>query len=173
MFFELIAAVVAGGFGAGAVLIVNTLTGGLLPRWAMPAAAGAAMIGFGIFMEYNWFDRKTGEFPAGVEIVSTREARGFWRPWTYVWPITDGFTAVDSQSIRTNDAAPDQRMAQIVLMARWKAARVVPMIYDCGDTLAALLTDKVEMDDDGTVLKADWKPVEPDDPALTFVCKED
>jgi hypothetical protein len=57
MFLELIAAFAAAFVAAGIVLAVNMATGGRLPRWAMPVAAGAAMLGYAVWSEYSWFAR--------------------------------------------------------------------------------------------------------------------
>ena len=43
MFFELVATFAAGISAAGLALIANHLTGGRLPRWFLPLAAGGAM----------------------------------------------------------------------------------------------------------------------------------
>jgi hypothetical protein len=172
MFFELIAAMVAGLMAAGIVLVLNRITRGGLPKWAMPVAAGTAMIFFSIYMEYTWFDRTTSDFPEGVEIAFTHEARAAWRPWTYVWPLVDRFSAVDRASIRTHDAAPEQRMANLLLFARWAGPKVVPVIYDCAGPRMAPLLDTVEYDAQGAVSRADWAPVPADDPSFSIVCKE-
>ncbi|SNS58500.1 hypothetical protein [Tropicimonas sediminicola] len=172
MFFELIAAIVAGLAAAGGVLLLNRISGGRLPRWSMPAAAGAAIIGFTIFMEYNWFDRTTSDFPEGVEVTFTHEARAPWRPWTYLWPLVDRFSAVDLASIRTNDAVPEQRMVNLLLFARWSGPKVVPVIYDCAERRMAPLLDTVDYDESGAVAEADWGPVPDDDPTFSIVCKE-
>lgn len=172
MFFELIAAMVAGLTAAGVVLVLNRISRGMLPRWAMPAAAGAAMIGFSIFMEYSWFDRTTAEFPESVEVAFTHEARAAWRPWTYLWPLVDRFSAIDRASIRTHEAAPEQRMANLLLFARWAGPKVVPVVYDCAAAQMAPLLDTVEYDERGAVASADWAPVPPDDPSFSIVCKE-
>ncbi|PRY22628.1 hypothetical protein CLV78_106169 [Aliiruegeria haliotis] len=172
MFLELIAAVAAGFFGAGAAMAANWLSGGRLPRWSMPVAAGACMIALAIRMEYAWFETNTADFPEGVEITSTRESSAFWRPWTYVWPMTDGFTAVDLASVRTNDTVPDQAMAKMFFFARWKAPREVQMVFDCTDNRIAPLNDTITFDDSGAVAEADWAMLPADDPTLTTVCKE-
>ena len=44
MFLELIATVFAGLAMAGVVMLVNRTSGGRLPRWTAPVAAGLAMI---------------------------------------------------------------------------------------------------------------------------------
>lgn len=53
---------VSAGFGmAGVVLIVGLilrrLAGITLPRWAVPASVGLAMLAFAVWNEYSWFAR--------------------------------------------------------------------------------------------------------------------
>ncbi|WP_068113618.1 hypothetical protein [Tropicimonas marinistellae] len=172
MFFELIAAITAGALGAGVVMILNSVTGGRLPRWAMPIAAGSAIIAFAIFMEYTWFSRTTDRFPEGVEVAFTHEARGVWRPWTYAYPVIDRFSAIDRASIVASDAAPEQRRAELLLFDRWAQPQMVPVVYDCERTRMAPLFDTVKIDDSGVVVDAEWGPVDPDDAAINIVCKE-
>ncbi len=38
MFFEMVATLVSGFAGAGVVLLLNKISGGRLPKWAMPVA---------------------------------------------------------------------------------------------------------------------------------------
>lgn len=172
MFFELIAAILAGVAAAGVVLLLNKILGGRLPKWLTPAAAGAAMIGFTILMEYTWFDRTTGEFPESVIIANTHEARNLWRPWTFAVPLIDSFVAVDPASMRTNADVPDQRMADLLYFERWRAPRSVPMVFDCVEGRAAPLLDTVTYDDKGAVDGAAWVSVPTGDPTLATICKE-
>ena len=73
MFLELIATVFAGLAVAGVVMLVNRMTGGKLPRWFVPVAAGLGMIGTTISNEYSWYDRTVATLPEGLEIAQTVE----------------------------------------------------------------------------------------------------
>ena len=55
MFLELLAVIIAGFAGAGVMMLVAKLAGNRLPRWLVPVAAGAAMLGTTISSEYSWF----------------------------------------------------------------------------------------------------------------------
>ncbi len=172
MFFELIAAVVAGGFAAGVVMLLNRLVGGRLPRWLMPIAAGLAMIGYTIAMEYTWFSRTSSSLPPGVEVTDTHEADNFWRPWTYIAPVTDRFLAVDTTNIRTNDSVPHQRIADLIAFGRWQTPKVAPMVFDCDARRNAPMLDTVTLDASGAVENAQWAPIQEGDLTLSTVCKE-
>ena len=172
MFFELIAAVVAGGCAAGVVMLLNRLTGRRLPRWLMPVAAGVAMIGYTIAMEYSWYERTSKSLPSGIEVVVTHEASNFWRPWTYFSPVTDRFIAIDVDSIRTNESVPRQRMVDLFAFARWQSPKVLPMVYDCEANRSAPLLDDATLGASGEVENLRWAPVPKSDTSIIAVCKE-
>lgn len=172
MFLELIAAVVAGGFAAGIVTLLNRLSGRRLPRWLMPVAAGIAMIGYTIAMEYSWFSRTSSALPEGIEVVSTHEASNFWRPWTYVTPVTDRFLAIDRGAIRTNEDVPNQRLVDLLSFGRWQKPGIAPMVVDCEGRRGAPMLDNVTIDASGAVENARWAPIPEDDTAFDIICKE-
>ena len=109
MFLELIATFIAGFAGAGAVMLINRILGGRLPRWLTPVAAGGAMLAATIANEYGWYECTVETMPEGMEVATAVEERAFYRPWTYLVPYTSRFIAVDTASVRTNDALPGQR----------------------------------------------------------------
>lgn len=172
MFLELIAAIIAGAAGAGVVLLANRLMGGRLPRWLMPVAAGAAILLFAIRMEYSWFNRTIADFPESVVVTETHQARGFWRPWTYIFPLTDRFVAVDTAALRLNPDVPDQRMADFLFFGRWQPARTMPMVVDCAARRGAPLGESVTFESSGAVAEAQWAPIPEGDAAFEAICKE-
>ena len=87
MYIDIITIIVAGFAAAGIVLILNRLTGRRLPRWAIPAGAGAGMILMSLTNEYRWYPRTLQLLPAGFEVVSTAEHRALYSPWTYAVPM--------------------------------------------------------------------------------------
>jgi hypothetical protein len=171
MFLELIAVVFAGIATAGVVMLVNKLTGGYLPRWVMPIAAGAGMIAATISSEYGWYDRNTKDLPEGFEVIQTVENQSFYRPWTYLKPDTERFVAVDHPSLKTNPDLPDQRMVDLYFFGRWAPVNKIPVLVDCAGLRRATLADGMEFDADGQVSNADWVSVERDDPILNSVCE--
>lgn len=133
MFLELIAAFVAGLGAAGLVLVLNLITKGRLPRWAMPVAAGAAMIAVGIGLEYSWADRTAQGLPEGVVVIEEVTQTAWWRPWTYLVPQTVRLVALDTQSVRTREDAPNIRLVDLYLFARWQPPASAPQFVRCGD----------------------------------------
>lgn len=173
MFFELVATLVAGVGAAGVVMLLNRISGGRLPRWAMPIGAGGAMIVMAIWNEYTWFDRTVATLPEGVEVVSTVESKSFYRPWTYVVPFVQRFAAVDVAAVRRHENAPDMRVTNMVFMARWSQPGQTPVVFDCANNRRAGGDVPFELGDDGTVTASNWQDLSATDPALQAVCNEE
>ncbi|MFD1911429.1 hypothetical protein [Halodurantibacterium flavum] len=170
MLLELVATIAMGFAAAGIVLLLNKLMRGRLPRWIMPAAAGLSMIGYVVWSEYSWLSRMSASFPQGVEVVAVNAEQSFYRPWTYIWPLTNRLVAVDTRMNRRNEALPDLVMTRIVLRGRWQPGADIPVIYDCAGHRRAEMTSDVALAADGTPVGADWATVGPDDPALRTAC---
>ena len=173
MFLELVATFVAGIAGAGLMLLVNRITGGRLPRWLTPVAAGAAMLVATISSEYGWFSRTAEVLPPEFEIVQTVESKALYRPWTYLRPFVDRFAAVDMASLSRNDNAPDLRLGDVYYFGRWAPVNKVAVLVDCKAARRAALMDAVSFTDDGQVQGASWVQTEADDPILKAMCRED
>jgi hypothetical protein len=170
MLFEFVATIVAGFGAAGVALLLRKLSGGRLPSWIVPIAVGGAMLGYAIWSEYSWFGRSVAGLPEGVVVVSQGESSAPWRPWTYLAPMTDRFVALDTRSVQTNDAAPDQRIAETYFFARWNPTRRISAVFDCDGLRRAPMVEGLAMDEDGRITDADWVDVPADDPALRAVC---
>ena len=95
MFWELIATIFAGIGGAGIALMLRKLTKKTAPKWLVPVFAGAAMLGFQIQGEYDWYHHQASLLPEGVVVVKTVQEEAPWRPWSYVFPQTLRFIAAD------------------------------------------------------------------------------
>lgn len=170
MFLELIGTIFAGFAFAGVVMFLNKLTGGRLPRWAAPVAAGIGMIGMTIASEYSWFGRTQDTLPESMAIVQKVESRAFYRPWTYAVPFVDRFAAIDTASVKTNDKLPEQRLVDLYFFGRWAPSSMLPVAVNCADSSRANLADGAEFGDDGQLLNADWIPVPSDDPVVRATC---
>src|SRR6056297_1015439 len=118
MFLELLASFSAGIGVAGLVLLFNLITGGRLPKWAMPVGAGLAMIGYGVWSEYSWAERTVSALPDGIEVIETSEESRFWKPWTYAVPQTTRIMAADVAGIRKNDSVQGARLVDLYLYER-------------------------------------------------------
>ena len=171
MFFELIGTILAGAAAALVVWAINRTLKGRLPKWLVPAAAGAAMLLAAISSEYGWYGRTTANMPQGMVVAQTVDERAFYRPWTYVQPFVSRFVAVDPASLRTHPDQPDQRIVDLVFYGRWARTASVPMLFDCANAQWADVVDGIEFDTDGSVLDADWRALDPTDPVLKTACE--
>jgi hypothetical protein len=170
MLVEFIAAVfIALGAGGVAHLAIR-LSGKRLPGWLVPAAAGAAMIGFAVWSEYSWAERVKSTLPPEVAVVSQNAITSWYRPWTYVWPLTNRMILIDGRFDRRNAAHPDLLITAVVMMGRWDPGRQVPVVFDCARGLRADLTDDVVIAEDGAIDGADWFDLGLQDPMVRAAC---
>lgn len=114
MIWHLLAAFSAGLAAAGIALILRKISRGKIPKWFVPAFAGAGMLAFQINMDYGWYGHKIEKLPAESVIVSSEAPGQIWRPWTYLFPMTSAFTVLDTKSLNTR-IINDQRIAEFVL----------------------------------------------------------
>ncbi len=169
MFMELLASFAAGIGAAGLVLLLNLITGGRLPKWAMPVGAGLAMIGFAIWSEYSWAERTISALPDGVEVIETVEESRFWKPWTYFEPQTTRVLAADIAGIRENDSVQGARLVDLYLFERWQAPGKVMELVRCDDPARALATEAALADPEEA---AKWLSVTQEDPIYGAVCTD-
>lgn len=114
MLLHLIAAVFAALGAAGIALLLRKLSGQRLPRWIIPVFAGLGMLGYQIHYEYSWFDHKQALLPEASEVVTTERSSAFWRPWTYVYPMTTAFTVIDHQSLEERQVQGQQTLGFVL-----------------------------------------------------------
>ncbi|WP_208349471.1 hypothetical protein [Pseudaestuariivita rosea] len=172
MFLELIGTFAAGFAAAGMVMLLNKMLGGRLPRSLIPISAGVAMLGTTISLEYNWYSRTEQALPEGIVVAQTVEETAVYRPWTYVFPQTTRFIAVDQGTARTNTDFPDQKMVTLLLFGRWAPVRQVPVVFDCANGRRADIVQGVEFSDSGALRNANWVTIPPDNPVLMTACAE-
>lgn len=172
MFFELMGTVLAGLATALLVFAIRRFAPDRVPRWLIPAAAGAAMIAAAISNEYGWYERTASRLPAGFEVANTIEEQAVWRPWTYLVPLTSRFVAVDRASVRTNDDVAGQRIVDLYFFGRWTPVHTVPVLFDCNAGRTATLVQDVQFGEDGQVAGADWSPIASDDPVFMTACED-
>jgi len=167
MFFELVATFAAGAVAAGLVLIAGHLSGGRLPRWAMPVAAGVAMLGYTVWSEYTWGPRTIASLPEGVEVLATVEESRVWKPWTYVIPQITRIMALDRAGVQTNPEAPGILLADLYFFERWTPPAKRPQLVNCAegaraDVSGAALADPSE---------ATWRSMAENDPLSEALCQ--
>ncbi|RVT83213.1 hypothetical protein DXV76_13245 [Rhodobacteraceae bacterium CCMM004] len=173
MFFELIGVILAGAAAALLFWAVNRALRGRMPSWGGPVLAGLTMLGVTIASEYGWADRTARAMPAGLEVAQTVEERTWWRPWTYVWPISTRFVAVDMSTVRTHPQQPGLRIVELIFFGRWTGTSKVPILIDCAEGRRADIADGVTFGADGAVEGVVWRAVPADDPVQRVACREE
>lgn len=168
MIFELLATFAAAFGAAGLVLVLNRVLGGRLPRWAMPVAAGAAMLAYAIWSEYSWDARTALGMPEGLTVVETVEEGIFYKPWTYLVPQVTRLVAADLGTMRTNPNAPTIRLVDLYFFARWKPPAKIPQLIDCENGARADVTDAALEDPS----KADWVSLETARNVSEVICSQ-
>ena len=170
MALELIAAIVAAIALGGIAYAARKLSGERLPKWVVTVAAAAGLIGFTLWSEYNWFDRVRAELPEGYEVVWQGVESMPLRPWTFVAPITTNFVAMNKRTIAQHPTAQNLRMARLFNFARWKPVRDTVMVFDCAAGLQVLVTEGVEIDENGTLRGGEWVSAAADDGYQNAAC---
>lgn len=171
MLYELIAAVVAGVALGGIAMALRALTRGLLPKWLVPAAAGAGILGYSIWSEYSWYSRALAAQPEGVVTAWHNEESAPWRPWSYLAPVITRFTAVDTRTVQRHPDFPDQRIVDILLSARWQPNSIVKVVFDCvGNKRADLSGGNISIGTNGEIKNARWIDLTPGDAGLKVAC---
>ena len=172
MILEFIGAIMVAVGAGGLAHFIRRLTRERLPSWIIPAAAGAGMIGFVVYMEYTWAGRIVDQLPEEATVVSMNATTAWFRPWTYVWPLTNRMTVVDHRFDRRNPEFPGVVISSVVLLGRWEPGRPVPIVVDCRTGLRADLRDSVVFAEDGSIQGADWLRLPPGDPLLDALCRD-
>jgi hypothetical protein len=167
---ELIAAFVAAVAGAGVALMLRHLSRGRLPRWLIPAGAAAGLMGMTIYNEYGWFPRLRAGLPEGVVVAQTLDGRALWRPWAYVWPMTEGALLVDTRRTMRHPADPALVVTQVWRFARWQPAREGMVAFDCDDARRVDITEGVRFTETGGLEGGRWVELAADDPVLRVAC---
>ncbi|MCC1480278.1 hypothetical protein [Roseibaca sp. Y0-43] len=170
MLIEFIAVVVAGVTGFGLALIAHRLTLRRLPDWTAPFGAALGMVLMVIYLEYSWAGRFEAGLPEDVTVVSRNEHRVWYRPWTYVVPLTTRIIAVDNRIRQTNENNPDLVLTGVILKERWALTFGFKSIFDCAAGRRADLSEGTTLDEEGILQNVDWFQLAPDDPFLTTAC---
>lgn len=170
MYVDIITIIAAGFAAAGVALILNHLSGRRLPRWIIPAMAGAGMLLMSLTNEYRWYPRTLTLLPDGYEVISTVDYSAPFSPWTYAVPYVNRFAAIDVAGTQRNTNQPHLRLTNVVFFARWQPMQTRSAVFDCAQGLSALVDGDLVFNDDGTIRVSRWDQTGLDDPATVLVC---
>lgn len=170
MFMDLLATLTAGAGLAGVVMAIRAALRGRLPKYFIPAAIGLGMLLFSVWNEYSWFPRVRDALPEGVAMISAPQDRVFYRPWTYAFPVTTRFVALDRGGMKTSQVNPAIRMMDAMVVQRWLATQRVPLAFDCAKNQRVDLVDGVSIAPDGTLTGGAWQNVDAADEMQKAAC---
>lgn len=114
MIWHLVALLSAGLGAAGFGFLLRSLSRRRLPGWIIPACAGVGMLSYQIYYEYSWVGHKQAQLPAGSVVVDEEREQQILRPWTYLFPLTVGFSVVDTDNVQHLEQN-GERIAQFIL----------------------------------------------------------
>jgi hypothetical protein len=172
MALELIAGIVAAIAFAGMALMLRKLTRQWLPAWIVPAAAGLGLLGFTVWSEYDWFSRVSGKLPEGVIVVHAEARASPLRPWSYLFPMTTRFVAMDAGATVPHPETDTLRLVRLYNFIRWGGVTEGFMIVDCEGKRQVLVTDSVVVSPDGQMTGGEWVAPGPDDAIQMAACTE-
>lgn len=170
MLLEFLAVIVAGFGGAGTAMILNRLSGRRLPEAFTPFGIAAAMLAMVVYLEYTWAGRFEAGLPEDVIVVSKNQQQAWFRPWTYVVPLTNRMIAIDNRIQQRNRNNPDLVMTGVILQERWALTMGYQSMFDCANARRADLTEGTRLDEEGLPAPSEWYTLAPDDRFLTIAC---
>ena len=143
-----------------------------IPGWVTPTLAGAGLIFTAIYMEYSWFDRVTRALPPEFVVTNAETTASPLRPWTYVVPLVNRFTALDGSKLARHPERSDLVVAPIFGFARWENPQNTLMVFDCAGKRRVPLTEGMRIDANGTLTGAEWLVLDNPDGLQRAACKE-
>jgi hypothetical protein len=143
-----------------------------IPRWLVPVAAGLGMVTSTIWMEYSWFDRVSRALPPGFAVANVENGSSPLRPWTYVVPLANRFTALDGTKRARHPERPELIVAPVFGFARWQNPQTALMVFDCSGKRRVAVTETMKIDAAGTLTGAEWLELDTTDGLQEAACKE-
>ena len=170
MIFQLLGSLLLGICAAVALMLAYRLLGRRAPRWVLPAAAGAAMLGFHVWSDYTWFRRTAAALPEPLTVAAAPASATPLQPWTYLLPRVERFVVINPRAIRWNERAPGLRLAEVFLVARYMPTLTAAQLFDCTTPRRIGAPRGLALDAEGRPEGVEWVPLEPGDPLLRAVC---
>jgi hypothetical protein len=141
-----------------------------LPKWLVPFSAGLGMIASTVWLEYTWFDRVSAQLPPGFAVVNDEAMASPLRPWTYLVPITERFSAIDTTKRARHPQVDTLVTAQVFGFARWQNPQNALMVFDCAEGRQTPVVEGMKIDEAGVVTGAAWVTAEPGDELHEAAC---
>jgi len=168
MLFTFIGAIACAVLAACVAFVVRRTTG-VNARWLIPASAGAAMLGFTVWNDYDWFPRTVAGLPPDVVVTRTFQVSHVLQPWTLLFPATTRYQAVDLARRQPHEDRPEVVRAVVYLVARWQPTFETIQVFDCAGGRRADAAAATQPG--GLPPPAAWTELGDDDPLLRAACR--
>lgn len=167
MIWHLVAVFSAGLGAAGIAFLLRSISRQKLPKWIIPAFAGLGMMGYQVYFEYNWFAHQSTRQPAGVVVTSSQTSQDIWRPWTFVYPMTNVFTVVDTHQLQVNHS---EGLTLVEFIEYRFEKKYIDVVTHQNYVLNCTQAQIMALSDEGVMLSAQPRSVERDSPLFAAVC---
>ena len=143
-----------------------------MPKWLVPLSAGLGMIAATVWLEYTWFDRVSAQLPQKFEVVDAEGTTSPLRPWTYLVPMTERFSALDLSKRARHPQVNTLVTAQVFGFARWQNPKNTLIVFDCAANRQTPVVEGMQIDEAGVVTGAAWVTTEAGDELHEAACLE-
>lgn len=80
-----------------------------------------------ITLEYQWYPAIRMKLPAGSSVLAAHQARDWWRPWSYVYPVVDRFIVLAPERGRRGEHIE----VMLYFLAKNEPAHPLQTAVDC------------------------------------------
>ncbi|GAB6051577.1 hypothetical protein JCM17960_03970 [Magnetospira thiophila] len=140
------------------------------PRYLLPTVAGVTILCYATWDDYTWFERMAEKLPPHIQVVDSFQTTAFWQPWTYAWPRTNRFIAINRAETRRNGKLPGMVMTEMILVKKQDPTRVVTQMIDCDEARVMDIGPTTAFADDGLPQQPDWHPIARDNKLFLAAC---
>ncbi|EAU43029.1 hypothetical protein FP2506_09306 [Fulvimarina pelagi HTCC2506] len=137
MALELFAAIALALSVGGIVYVLRKISGGRLPKTTIPVVAALSLVSFAIWGDYSWASRTASALPDRFVVIDEVGQSNIWRPWSFLFPVTERFVAVDLGGAQRNSNDPNKVLVELYYMERRIPAERQSIVVDCGFETAA------------------------------------
>ncbi len=170
MFWTLVTVFVAGFAGAGLGFLLRSVTRKKLPKGIVPICAGLTMIAAAVGQEYSWHEGVLRTMAEDLVIVSKREQRAWYQPWTFVQPWVRGFIAYSPVEAVETALGSGVWAVQLRIQERWQPQTVMPVLVDCVRQRWTDLSPDVLFNPSGQPENVLWRDGSDEAPVVRSVC---
>ncbi|MEL7048856.1 MAG: hypothetical protein AAFO75_07845, partial [Pseudomonadota bacterium] len=136
-----------------------------------PTASGCSILAYNVWAEYTWYDRTARALPDHVKVVRRYEKTTPIQPWTYIWPTTDRFAALDMSTTFDDPKGRGLRLVSVLLASRFHPTLKVVRVFDCASKRSAEFDTQAGFSDDGMPMNVVWTSDPAMSPMVMVACK--